>query len=96
MPTTKVPVTVSYRKRGLAPPVSVAGSFSDPQWEPQEMSCVTDESGEHHFTIQIPVEPGKEYYYKFQVGNDDDWVLDDHATVGSYSKQEAVPVNPCG
>ncbi|KAG8416743.1 hypothetical protein J3458_007305 [Metarhizium acridum] len=81
MSTEKVPVTVSYRKRGLAPPVFVAGSFSDPQWELQEMHGVIDESGEHHFTIQIPVEPGKEYYYKFKAANQDDWVLDEHATV---------------
>ncbi|KAF5134359.1 hypothetical protein E5D57_004993 [Metarhizium anisopliae] len=81
MPTDKVPVTVSYRKRGLAPPVFVAGSFSDPQWELQEMHGVIDESGEHHFTIQIPVEPGKEYYYKFKAANQDGWVLDGHATV---------------
>ncbi|KID91048.1 hypothetical protein MGU_02002 [Metarhizium guizhouense ARSEF 977] len=81
MSTDKVPVTVSYRKRGLAPPVFVAGSFSDPQWELQEMHGVIDESGEHHFTIQIPVEPGKEYYYKFKAANQDGWVLDGHATV---------------
>ncbi|TWU76731.1 hypothetical protein ED733_003735 [Metarhizium rileyi] len=81
MSTDKVLVTLSYRKRGLAPPVSVAGSFSDPQWELQEMHGVIDESGEHHFTLQIPVEPGKEYYYRFKVANQDGWVLDEHATV---------------
>ncbi|KHN96221.1 uncharacterized protein MAM_05807 [Metarhizium album ARSEF 1941] len=81
MSTDRVPVTVSYRKRGLAPPVFVAGSFADPHWELQEMHGVIDESGEHHFTIQVPVEPGKEYYYKFKAANQDDWVLDEHATV---------------
>jgi hypothetical protein len=80
----KTSVTVSYRKRGLGPPVFVAGSFSDPKWEPQEMHCVIDESGEHHFTIQIPVEPGRQYHYKFKLGSRDDWVLDEHATLGSF------------
>ncbi|KAK2593154.1 hypothetical protein QQS21_009126 [Conoideocrella luteorostrata] len=77
----KTTVTVSYRRRGVAPPVFIAGSFSDPAWQPQEMHSVTDESGEHHFTIQIPVSPGKEYLYKFKTSDRDDWFLDEHSTI---------------
>ncbi|KAG6024729.1 hypothetical protein E4U41_001698 [Claviceps citrina] len=81
MSASKTTVTVSYRRRGLAPPLLVAGSFTDPAWEAQEMHSVTDESGEHHFTIQVPVEPGKEYQYKFRASDADDWFVDEHATV---------------
>lgn len=49
------------------------------------MHSVTDESGEHHYTIQIPVEPGQEYRYKFRAGGEDDWFLDEHTTIGLYS-----------
>ncbi|QPH01890.1 hypothetical protein C2857_006093 [Epichloe festucae Fl1] len=98
MSTGKTTVTVSYRRRGLAPPVFVAGSFADPQWELQEMHSVTDESGEHHFAIQIPVEPGKEYLYKFRAGSGHDWFLDEHATIshdhlGQRCNLLRVPVN---
>ncbi|KAG5980059.1 hypothetical protein E4U55_004442 [Claviceps digitariae] len=80
----KTTVTVSYRKGGLAPPVFVAGTFTDPAWEPQQMYSVTDESGEHHFTIQVPVEPGREYQYHFRASGQDDWFIDEHATIGMY------------
>lgn len=45
------------------------------------MQCLSDDSGENHFAIQIMVDPGKEYQYKFKVG--DDWELDEHATIGT-------------
>ncbi|KAG6004247.1 hypothetical protein E4U21_001306 [Claviceps maximensis] len=82
MPARKTAVTISYRKRGLAPPVFVAGTFTDPAWKAQEMHSVTDESGEHHFTIQVPVEPGKEYQYRFRASDRDEWFIDEHATIG--------------
>lgn len=46
------------------------------------MHSVTDESGEHHFAIQIPVEPGKEYRYKFRAGSGHDWFIDELTTIG--------------
>lgn len=82
MSASNTTVTVNYRKRGLAPPVFVAGTFTEPAWESQEMHSLTDESGEHHFTIQVPVEPGKEYQYHFRASGQDDWFLDEHATIG--------------
>ncbi|KAG5940996.1 hypothetical protein E4U53_007504 [Claviceps sorghi] len=85
MSASTTTVTVSYRRRGLEPPVFVAGTFTDPAWESREMQIVTDEFGEHHFTIQVPVEPGKEYRYHFRAGGQDDWFLDEHATIATDS-----------
>lgn len=75
-------VTVSFRKRGIAPPVFIAGTFSDPAWELQETQCVTDEFGEHHFAAQLPVTAGRDYLYKFKASRDGDWFLDQHAGTG--------------
>ncbi|OAA33789.1 hypothetical protein AAL_01254 [Moelleriella libera RCEF 2490] len=84
-------VTVSFRKRGIAPPVFIAGTFSDPAWELQETQCVTDEFGEHHFAAQLPVTAGRDYLYKFKAGRDGDWFLDQHA--GTASDAAGAPCN---
>ncbi|KAG6059760.1 hypothetical protein E4U17_005677 [Claviceps sp. LM77 group G4] len=70
-------VTLIYRKTGLAAPLFVAGSFTNPAWECQEMHSVANESGEHRFTVQVPVEPGKEYRYRFRASGDDSWFVDE-------------------
>ncbi|KAG6011536.1 hypothetical protein E4U43_008250 [Claviceps pusilla] len=92
MPASNTTVTVNYRKRGLSPPVFVAGTFTEPAWESQEMHSLTDESGEHHFTIQVPVEPGKEYQYHFRASGQDDWFVDEHATIAIDSRGQRCNV----
>ena len=46
MASARIPVTITYHKAGTQPPVYVAGSFSDPAWEPQEMKFTTGDDGE--------------------------------------------------
>ncbi|KAG6035527.1 hypothetical protein E4U19_004394 [Claviceps sp. Clav32 group G5] len=77
MSADKSTVTLIYRKTGLAAPLFVAGSFTNPAWECQEMHSVANEAGEHRFTVQVPVEPGKEYRYRFRVSGDDSWFVDE-------------------
>ncbi|OLN93895.1 hypothetical protein CCHL11_03402 [Colletotrichum chlorophyti] len=77
-----VSVTITYRQPGTQPPIFVAGSFSEPQWEPQEMQFTTEEDGEHTFYKTVEVSPGSQFQYKFRVGVGDWWVLnEDAATV---------------
>ncbi|KAF7563827.1 hypothetical protein G7046_g330 [Stylonectria norvegica] len=75
MAASKMPFTITYRKPGTSPPIFLAGSFSEPEWQPQEMDCVTGDDGEHDFKAQINVEPGKEYQFKVRIGEGDWWAL---------------------
>ncbi|KAG5918747.1 hypothetical protein E4U61_001487 [Claviceps capensis] len=84
MSADKSTVTLIYRKTGLAAPLFVAGSFTNPAWECQEMHSVANESGDHRFTIQVPVEPGKEYRYRFRASDDDSWFVDERRSTGVY------------
>ncbi|POR34082.1 Uncharacterized protein TPAR_05685 [Tolypocladium paradoxum] len=76
-------VTISFRRPGLQPPVFVAGSFSDPAWQPRQMQCLADGTGENHFTAQVSVRPGQEYRFKFKVGDSSDWLLDEHSSIAT-------------
>lgn len=74
------PVTVSYMKAGTKPPIYLAGSFSD--WEVQEMEYEIPEGQEElRFYKTIQAEEGKEFQYKFRIGEGDWWVLDEEAPV---------------
>ncbi|PNY26612.1 Uncharacterized protein TCAP_03464 [Tolypocladium capitatum] len=76
-------VTLSFRRPGVQPPVFVAGSFSDPAWQPRQMHCLEDGTGENHFTAQVSVHAGREYRFKFKVGESNDWVLDEHGSIAT-------------
>ncbi|UNI14351.1 hypothetical protein JDV02_000987 [Purpureocillium takamizusanense] len=84
-------VTISYRQPGTQPPVFVAGSFSDPPWQLRQMHCTAVDAEENHFTIQVLVQSGHEYIYKFKVGDDSDWVVDKHASIATQS--DGSPAN---
>lgn len=75
-------IVITYRKAGTKPPVFVAGTFSDPAWQPYEMSVSSDASGELSFEKFVTVEAGTELQYKFRLGNGDWWVCDDSVTKG--------------
>ncbi|KAK2011442.1 hypothetical protein LZ32DRAFT_606454 [Colletotrichum eremochloae] len=74
-----VSVTITYKKPGTQPPIFIAGSFSDPQWQPQEMQFTTEDGGEHTFHKSIEVPPSSQIQYKFRVGLGDWWVLNEDA-----------------
>lgn len=78
--TNKVPVTITFRRPGTQPPVFVAGSFSEPQWEPQEMTaCALEGQDEYEFKAEIFAAPGSSIQYKFRLGHGDWWLLDEKA-----------------
>ncbi|KAI8624401.1 hypothetical protein F5Y19DRAFT_491030 [Xylariaceae sp. FL1651] len=79
MASRKVLITFTFNRSGVQPPVFVAGSFSDPPWEPQEMVASKDQHGEFIFTKQIMVHEDSEIQYKFQHGSGDWWALDPNA-----------------
>jgi len=74
-------VTIKYALPGTKPPLYVAGSFSDPAWQPQEMQYTVKED-EYEFHKDIQVEAGHEYQYKYRVGPGDWWVLNEESPTG--------------
>ena len=79
MATLKVPLTITYRHAGTQPPIFIAGEFSDPPWDPQEMEHIKEEDGEYTFKKQIFAPANTKVQYKFRVGLGDWWVLNENA-----------------
>lgn len=94
MAESKVPFHITYRKTGTSPPIYIAGSFSDPQWQLQEMDHGIDGDGEHTFKAQLMVEPEKEYQFKLRIGEGDWWILSDNYPIGMISPSAAYIRNP--
>jgi len=84
-------VRITYAHPGSVPPVYLAGSFTTPPWEPQEMQYTKlqskeAESGEggqpeYEFCKELDVREGQ-WQYNFRVGQGDLWVLDRNAPTG--------------
>ena len=84
MASSKIHNTITYVNPGTQPPLYLAGSFSDPQWELQEMDFTQKDDGDYQFYKEIVAESGREYQYKFRIGPGDWWVLDESAPVGMF------------
>ncbi|KAI9675352.1 MAG: hypothetical protein M1817_001256 [Caeruleum heppii] len=82
--STTSPVHFTFAQDGIGPPLYLAGSFSEPAWQLQEMKhekraqADAHEHDEYDFFLDIDVPEG-EWQYKFRVGNGDWWMLDDQA-----------------
>ena len=79
-------VTIKLRGSNLTPPIYVVGSFTKEPWSPVEMDVegCDGENGKMTaitFYKTFNLEPG-EYQYKFQLGNGDWWVCDEHEEIG--------------
>ncbi|EAQ90919.1 hypothetical protein CHGG_02854 [Chaetomium globosum CBS 148.51] len=82
MTSTQIPVVITYHRPGTHPPLYIAGTFSNPPWQPYEMDHTVREDGEYDFKKEVHGEPGSKIQYKFRIGNGDWWVLkDDGPTV---------------
>jgi ATP-dependent RNA helicase MRH4 len=87
MEPSKVPFTISYSKFGTRPPLYVAGTFTDPEWAPQEMQHVPGTNGELIFKAEVFVVPGKDYQFKFRLGDGNWWALDENFPIGNVQLQ---------
>lgn len=81
MPTSKVPLTITYRHLGAESPVFVAGPFSGSEWQPKEMEKTVDENGDQIYRAEVLAEAGFKVQYKFRFGNGNTWVLDEDAPI---------------
>lgn len=82
MASQKTKATITYAKPGTRPPIYLAGSFSNPAWQLQEMLYTTKENDEFEFYKEYEIESGKEYQYKFRVGEGNWWLLNEDAPTG--------------
>lgn len=83
-------VTITYANVGVRPPVFVAGSFTDPKWQPQELgysveSADSKVSGplqtQYQFSRSFNISPGR-WQYKFRLGLGEWWLCDENAETG--------------
>lgn len=87
MAPKKVSKTLEYTSPGVVPPVFIAGSFSEPAWDPIEMEYTVAENGEHHFHKEILAEEGGNFQYKFRLGTGDWWALNESAPTGTFENR---------
>lgn len=73
MGSREIPVTIEFVKE-TKPPVFVAGTFSEPVWEPMSMEY-DHRDGVYHYHKTLTLEEGKEYLYKLRMGTEDQWEL---------------------
>lgn len=88
MAPIKTPLTVTYRKPGTKPPVFVAGSFTEPQWQPEKMRPLRDADGEYTFSREVEVVSGGTYELKFRIGEGNWWVYDEDKPIGMPPSRE--------
>ncbi|KAJ8128258.1 hypothetical protein O1611_g5379 [Lasiodiplodia mahajangana] len=79
MSSRKVPLTFTFHRSGVHPPLFVAGTFSKPPWQPLEMDASIDQHGDFIFTKQVMVNESSEIQYKFRHASGDWWALDPDA-----------------
>lgn len=80
--SSRIPFIVTYKNPGTLPPVYIAGSFSDPEWQPQEMKHDADQDGEITFRSEVNLEPDKDYQFKLRIGDGDWWALSKDYPIG--------------
>ncbi|GAP88513.1 putative pt repeat family protein [Rosellinia necatrix] len=79
MSASKVSLTFTFHRKGVQPPLFVAGSFSNPPWQPIEMDATVDQHGDFIFTKQVMVAENSMIQYKFRHASGDWWALDPDA-----------------
>ena len=77
-------VTLTFERHDLQPPVFVAGSFTQPPWQPiqMELSVSKQEGGEAIAFSKTFDIPEGQWEYKFKLGVGDWWVCDERAKIG--------------
>lgn len=85
-------IQISFVSPGARPPIFVAGSFTDPPWQPQELDYVLEqpddmrrgtepEPSQYRFVKTVQVGQGR-WQYKFRLGLGDWWVCDENTEKG--------------
>lgn len=75
--TDVIPAFITYQRPNTRPPIFVAGTYSDPPWQPEEMEYTTNAEGHHVFRKEVFAKPGSKIQYKFRVGTGNWWAVDE-------------------
>ena len=82
-------VKISIRRPTASPAIVVAASFTDPAWDPVELTAETvagkDEEAaeEYEFSRTFKVEEGK-HQYKFRLEGEEEWFCDEGGETGGF------------
>lgn len=77
-----IPVTIQVIK-DTKPPVYIAGTFSEPAWEPMPMEYDLRD-GVYHYHKTFTLAEGTEYLYKLRIGTEDQWELSETDPTGRF------------
>lgn len=88
----KTAVRINYSSPGAQPPIYIAGSFTNPPWQPMVLQYAVDESlahtkdehikaKEYRFYTDLQVAEGR-WEYKFRLGIGDWWACDTRLETG--------------
>ncbi|KAL8723032.1 MAG: hypothetical protein Q9225_000574 [Loekoesia sp. 1 TL-2023] len=74
------PITITFTSPGACPPVYVAGSFTVPEWQPQELEysvvehkdAAADNQPNYIFSRTLSLPEGT-FQYKFRLGHEGNW-----------------------
>lgn len=80
--SSKIRATITFHGQPVESSIFVAGTFTHPAWDLQEMDCNTLDGTDAYFTKDIVTEQGREYYYRFKLGREGEWTVDGTKPIG--------------
>ncbi|POS85825.1 hypothetical protein EPUL_003365 [Erysiphe pulchra] len=82
---------IRYSSKDAKSPVYIAGTFTNPPWQLLKMKSLEPETSiESKFEIRLDLAKGQDYEYKFRVGRDEHWILNEEEPI---VKDEAGNLN---
>lgn len=77
-----IPVKISFHGQEADAKVFIASTFTKPAWELLEMEANTLDGSDAYFTKTFHPKQGKDYYYRFRIGKDGEWTVDESKPIG--------------
>ncbi|CEJ89303.1 hypothetical protein VHEMI05153 [[Torrubiella] hemipterigena] len=78
-----IPVKISFHGQEADAKVFIASTFTKPAWELLEMEANTLDGSDAYFTKTFHPKQGKDYYYRFRIGRDGEWTVDESKPIGA-------------
>lgn len=82
--TRQVEVFIELPHDGKDRSVLLAGTFTNPQWVPQEMQCKSHTNGGQLYVADVTVKPDTEYHYRFKCEDENGsrWIVNETRPTG--------------
>ncbi|KAI6247173.1 hypothetical protein HI914_05023 [Erysiphe necator] len=73
---------IGFTSKEAKPPVFIAGTFTNPPWQPLKMESFERKGpDEYKFEIRLDLPRGQDYQYKFRLGREDHWNLNEEEPI---------------